>query len=323
MNKLALLSLVLGACTHDITTIDEADTSANIDVLYVLDTSVDRADYDLMAGQLDDLTTQLTAIDGTLPSLHVGVVTADVGNQGTDDALPPAAFRNCSGTGDAGRLAVFDAPLSDSYAEDLRGPDDARLQNFDGELTDIVGALSNPAAIKFGCEIAQPMEAMRRALDPAANPGFLRDKAKLMVVFLSSDDDCSLKSGSFLSADGANGALCASEGVVCDDDPGEDGTHTNCAPRTDGLVTPVDDYVDFLTTLKGSESRVTVAAVAGPSEPFTTTGGVIEPSCTGAGGDHKPAVRLNALADAFGGAKVNGCTQDGAYNTIAGTFADR
>jgi hypothetical protein len=323
MNKLVLLSLVLGACTHDITSIDEADGSANVDVLYVLDTSTDRADYDAMAGQLDDLTTQLTAIDGTLPSLHVGVVTADVGIQGTDDALPPGAFRNCAGTGDGGRLAVFDAPVGDPYAEDLRGPDDTRVQNFEGELTDIVGLLSNPAAAKFGCEVAQPMEAMRRALDPAINPGFLRDKAKLMVVFLSSDDDCSLKSGSFLDASSDNGTLCASEGVVCDDDPGTDGTHTNCVPRSDGLVTPVDDYVDFLVELKGAENRVTVAAVAGPSDPFVTTGGSIEPSCTGAGGDHKPAVRLNALADAFGGAKVNGCTQDGAYDTIAGTFADR
>lgn len=323
MNKLVLLSLVLGACTHDITTIDEADTSANVDVLYVLDTSVDRANYDTMAGQLDDLTAQLAAIDGTLPSLHVGVVTADIGNQGTDDELPPAAFRNCAGTGDAGRLAVFDAPLADAYAEDLRGPDATRLQNFDGELVDVIDLLSNPAAAKFGCEVAQPMEAMRRALAPAANPGFLRDNAKLMVVFLSSDDDCSLKSGSFLGANNANGALCASEGVTCDDDPGEDGTHTNCVPSTDGLVTPVADYVEFLTTLKGASSRVTVAAVAGPSGPFVTTGGVIEPSCTGAGGDHKPAVRLNALADAFGGAKVNGCTQDDAYSTIAGAFADR
>ncbi len=323
MNKLVLLSLALGACTHDITTIDAADLSTNIDVLYVLDTSVDRANYDAMAGQLDDLTAQLTSIDGELPSLHVGVVTADVGIQGTDDALPPGAFRNCAGTGDAGRLAVFDAPLGDAYAEDLRGPDDTRLQNFEGELVDVLGLLTNPAAGKFGCEVAQPMEAMRRALAPTANPGFLRNNAKLLVVFLSSDDDCSLKSGSFLGAGDDNGALCASEGVVCDDDPGTDGTHTNCAPRTDGLVTPIDDFVDFLVDLKGAQSRVTVAAVAGPDDPFVTTGGAIDPSCTGAGGDHKPAVRLNALADAFGGAKVNGCTQDGAYDTIAGTFADR
>lgn len=321
MKKLALISLILGACTHDITVLDEADIPTNVDVLYVLDTSVDRANYDTMAGQLDDLTAGLTAIDGTLPSLHVGVVTADLGVQGTDDALPPAAFRNCSGSGDAGRLQVFDSGVSDPYAEDLRGPDDTRLQNFTGELTDVIAELSAPVAPEFGCEVAQPMEAMRAAL--TNNPGFLRDKAQLMVIFLSADDDCSLKSGSFLSGAGGNSALCASQGVTCDDDPGADGTHANCVPRDDGMVTAVDDYVDYLIDLKGAESRVTVAAVAGPSDPFETSGGEVQPSCSGAGGDHKPAVRLNALADAFGGAKVNGCTQDDAYNTITDAFLSR
>jgi len=324
MKKLALLSLVLGACTHDVTAVDPINVGAgDVDVLYVLDNSADRADYDTMAGQLDVLSTQLATFDGQLPDLHVGVVTADMGIQGTDDALAPANFRNCAGTGDGGKLTIFDADVANAFVDDRRGPDGARIKNYGGELTDLLGQLTNPAGGKIGCEVAQPMEAMRRALDPANNPSFVRTNARLMVVFLSADDDCSLKSGSFLGAGNANGALCATQGVVCDDDPGANGPHANCVPRTDGLVTPVSEYVAFLTDLKGGAAQVTVAAVAGPSEPFTTAGSVIQPSCTGAGGDHKPAVRLNALAEAFGGTKVNGCTQDAAYDQITSTYLAR
>ena len=334
MNKLVLLSLTLAACTHDITEfdrVDEVETGSDLDVLYVFDTSADRANYAAMADQLDDLTAGL-AIDGQLPSLHVGVVTADLGATGTDDASPQPTFRNCAGSGDGGRLTVFDAQLGKSFLEDLRGPDGTRVRNFAGDddaaLTSQLAALTAPPTTKTGCEIAQPMEAMRRALDPATNPAFLRDHANLMVVFLSSDDDCSLKTGSLVGPGGGNVVRCASAGLICSDgDAGTPGVHTNCRPREDSTqVVPVADYVTFLTELKGTKGKVVVNAVAGPDDPFFVleAGGsdLILDSCAGPGGGHRPAPRINALVDAFDGASVNGCTQDTAYQTITQSLAN-
>ena len=130
MTKLALLSITLAACTHDITEfdrIDDVETGGDLDILYVLDNSADRGNYDTMGGQLDVLSAQLATIDGQVPSLHVGVVTADLGTKGTDDALAPATFRNCAGTGDNATLTIFDAGLDDPFLEDLR-PAIIRLQ---------------------------------------------------------------------------------------------------------------------------------------------------------------------------------------------------
>jgi hypothetical protein len=320
MNKLALLSLTLAACTHDLAEfdrIDEVETGGNLDILYVYDSSGDHANYDGVAAQLDVLTAQIASIDGQVPSLHVGVVTGDLGTQGTEDELAPPTFRNCAGSGDGGKLTAFDAQISNTYLKDLRGADGARERNFDGDLEPQLALLTNPGPRKFGCEVQQPMEAMRRALDPATNPGFLRDDARLMVVFLTNDDDCSLKNGSLIGATKANGALCASEGVVCDDgDPSTPGTHANCRPRgTSDFVVPVADYKKFLTDLKGD--KVTVSAVAGPNDPYSVIqGGLILDACSGAAGGHKPATRINSLVSEFGGESVNGCTLDTPYELI-------
>jgi len=102
MTKLALLSLTLAACTHDLSEFDRVDnvsTARDLDILYVYDTSGDHGNYDTAAGQLDVLTSQLALVDGQVPNLHVGVVTADLGIKGTDDEVAPASFRNCAGTG--------------------------------------------------------------------------------------------------------------------------------------------------------------------------------------------------------------------------------
>ena len=256
MTRLSLLVITLAACTTELKEfdrVDEVGTAADLDILYVFDTSADRANYDTMAGQLDVLSTQLASIDGQVPNLHVGVVTADLGTKGTEDELTPATFRNCAGGGDGGKLTVFDAALPVPYLEDLRGENGTRVRNFEGDddadLAAELALLVNPSPGKVGCEVIQPMEAMRRALDPATNPGFLRDKAQLMVVFMTSDDDCSLRTGSFLGAAQPNAARCATEGVICvnNPDPGRPVTHTTCRPREDSTkVIPVSEYVTFL-----------------------------------------------------------------------------
>jgi hypothetical protein len=252
--------------------------------------------------------------------------------KGTEDELPAPTIRNCAGTGDDGRLVTFDADLANPYLVDARGPDGARVRNFaDDDLAGQLALLTNPATIKTGCEFTQPFEAMRRALDPATNPGFLRRDAQLMVVFLTNDDDCSFKTGALFDPAnvtlGAQSFRCTSQGVYCSDGQVSDpGNHT-CFPREDSdFIVPVSEYKEFLADLKPDRRDVVVSAVAGPADPFTVLSlgqPVLADSCTGPAGSARPAVRIDALVNAFGGAFVESCSQQDAYASLVTPVVNR
>lgn len=335
----ALLLLVLASCTHDITVFDRVDvrTARDLDILYVFDNSLDRGTYDRMASQLDVLQSQLAGVDGQLPNLHVGVVTTDLGTRGRLDAIAGPPVGNCSGDGDAGKLVAFDAGIpAGGFLEDLRGPDGTRVRNFaSGNLTLEIGRLTNPepGTANTGCEFEQPLEAMRRALEPSTNPGFIRPGAMLSVVFLTTEDDCSLARGAMLDPFDASlgppfSFRCTEQGVICDpDDPRRPGTHTGCRPREGSpFMINVSDYRTFLSQFKPDPRDVVVSAVAGPRTSFEVRDiglPVLAPSCQGAGGSATPAVRIGALVDAFGGAIVDACNQGAAYQQIAAPIVNR
>jgi hypothetical protein len=337
----ALLSLVLlASCTHDLSVYDRIAVrpARDLDILYVFDDSFDRGTYDRMASQLDVLQAQLAGIDGQLPNLHVGVVTTDLGTRGSLDSIARPPFDSCIGDGNAGKLVTFGAGLpTRGFLEDLRGPDGTRVRNYaSGDLQLELGRLTNPApgTASSGCDFVQPLEAMRRALDPRTNPGFIRPGAMLSVVFLTNDDDCSLARAAMLDPlDGSLGPLstfrCTEQGVICDgdDDPRRPGARTNCRPREDSpFLVDVSEYRTFLEQYKTDPRDVVVSAVAGARDPFVVRDlGVptLLPSCQGAGGPAKPAVRIGALVDSFGGALVDACTQEDAYRQLTAPIVDR
>jgi len=334
----ALALLVLASCTHEVTAFEQVEvrTARDLDILYVFDNSMDHGAYDQMASQLDVLQRELAGIDGQLPSLHVGLVTTDLGTRGRLDARPVPSVGNCAGTGDDGKLVTFTSGITGAYLEDLRGPDGTRIQNFaSGDLRLELDRLTNPGigAANTGCEFEQPLEAMRRALDPDNNPGFIRPGAMLAVVFLTPDDDCSLSRGAMLDPlDPSLGPLfsfrCVEQGVICDpDDPRRPGAHAGCRPREGSrFMVDVSEYRTFLLRYKPDPRDVSVSAVAGPRSSFEVRDigvPVLWPSCQGAGGSAIPAVRIGALVDAFGGALVDGCTQDAAYQQITAPIVAR
>ena len=170
-----VVALALGACVADSPPAGEPVTSVvdhreipvtmntKIDLLFVIDDSPAMAaaqtklvgDYRRMIDVLGQSTL------GELPDVHIGVVTADLADQGT---LRHAAFLS-----DAPRFAW------------------RRERNYAGLLGD---AFVDLAAVGVGGSThTAPLEAMQRALDPAVNPGFVRDGAYLEVVFLTAGDD--------------------------------------------------------------------------------------------------------------------------------------
>ena len=335
----ALLVLALASCTHDIAVFDRVDvaTARDLDILYVFDNSSDRGSYDQMASQLDVLQRQLASVDGQLPNLHIGVATTDLGTRGRLDSIAGPPVGNCAFDGDAGKLRAFQSGVPASgFLEDLRGPGGTRIRNFaSGDLGRELGLLTNPApgTASAGCDYEQPLEAMRRALDPQNNPGFIRPGAMLSVVFLTTEDDCSFSHGALLDPlDATLGPpfsfRCTEQGVICDaDDPRAPGVRTNCRPRDGSPFTiDVSDYRMFLEKFKPNPRDVIVSAVAGPRSSFEVQDigiPVLAPSCKGAGGQATPAVRIGSLVDSFGGALVNGCTQEAAYQQITAPFVNR
>jgi hypothetical protein len=334
--KLFVTAALAAGCTHDIESYKplEVQPARELDILFVIDDSDDRARYDVMAQQIDTLRSQLASIDGQLPSLHVGVVTTDLGTSSTDDPTPlRPVIMNCLDSGKQAKLQKFESTITDSYLSDERDASGGRAKNYTGELATELAKLTNPDMPPAGCEIEQPLEAMRRALDPATNPGFLRETALLHVVFLTNEDDCSLKRNALLEPlDASLGPLtsfrCTREGVICDpDDPARPGRHDNCRPREDSqFVAPVGQYIDFLADLKADRRDVTVSAVGGSRTDFIVRDfgqPLLNPVCSGPGGLAYPAVRIGAVVDAFGGSIVDSCTQTNAYAQLATPVVDR
>ena len=245
-----------------------AELNRNVDILFVVDNSGSMAaEQASVRANFQRFMDVLEAIEGGLPSVHIGVVSSDVG-VGHDLAGA------CNPMGDDGRLRtgktscpmVMGRYISD---EEAAG---GRQRNYSGSLADAFSCMADLGTA--GCGLEQHLEAVRLALDPQANPqnaGFLRPDAYLAVVFLADEDDCSAADRSvFAPGDDVAGALgpvgfrCARWGVTCD------GSEIATTPGTaygecsswDGspYMRHPRDYVAFLGGLKPDPALVLVAA---------------------------------------------------------------
>lgn len=103
---------------------------------------------------------------------------------------------------------------------------------------------ANVSVGTFGTGKEQPFRAARHALEKAApggpNAGFLRSGARLAVVFLSDEDDCSDTAGLVPTASGTGNTFC----------------HEN-----KDQLDPVADFADFLNAPIGGEDRQALVAV--------------------------------------------------------------
>lgn len=292
------------------------DFAPMLDLLFVIDTSPAMAEAQPhLETNLRRMATVLEQIQGGLPDIHLGVVSADLGAGGYDVA-------GCAGTGDGGRLQTSPrvdgcSPPEGSFLYSYRTPSYqcpsgqsyCPEHNYEGDLGDALTCVGMLGA--DGCAFPQPLEAMKRALTHPDNAGFLRDEAFLFVVFLTASDDCSAADSGLFDPNAADlGAAdafrCTRYGVTCDggEIDGTPQTYSACQPRTDSLLADPGAYVSFLRGLKADPGQVLVAAAAGPEGPFTIVSPDpgqprLAPSCTSDAASAKPAVRLQAFLDAF------------------------
>jgi hypothetical protein len=260
--------------------------------------------------------------------VHIGVISSDLG------AGPQSDVCRLGGDGGAfqhaargnGRTCTA-VPRGSFIAASPGG------HNFDGPIEDVFSCIAELG--HDGCGFEHQLASLRRALGgdpkapmPAENAGFLRPDARLGIVLITDEDDCSappdtdLFSGFVATLTDRYGPLenyrCNEFGHLCGGSPPPRRAGvvlTDCVSNETptGKLIPIAEIVTFLRTLKPNPEDLVVATITGPntryetrlSSPSALSGAgeryiEIAPACSSANGSAAPAVRLQQFTQAFG-----------------------
>lgn len=255
-------------------TFDDFESPDALDILVVVDNT---ADMERAQGAFADAVPDfLEGIAERGISLRLGVITTD--------ANLPAGLAN-PGTQRAG-CAQNTGAFADSESA--------------GDWTRV--AACNSVRTDAGTPRQQALSAIKRNLvdQPDALSEFLRPRARLLLLVLSNEDDC--------SSDAAYR-------------PSGQSARDQCAKKADEL----DDIAEWVTSVRAqsiTEEGVALAVLSGPpSDQYDGANGTLRPVCQGTFGPAYPANRLWQAAGLMGpfGLFQSLCTDTIAYNlsTIA------
>lgn len=319
------------ACVDQACTPPPPPPARGVDLLFVVDnTSYTEPEQAQLAAALPLFINVLSAPTGALPDLHIGVISTDMGASGAFNVS------NCSAAGDDGQLStglpqntcVARFGLQHAFISDLAAADGGRQRNYtDGQMAPLFECLVSLGT--GGCGFEQPLAAVRRALEPGWNPGFLRPDAALAIVIVSDEDDCSTVDPTMFGERTAmpgsllgpfTGFRCFDFGVRCAElDLRTSGPKTACAPRARSpYMWDVIELADEIRATKPA-GHVVVTVIAGPATPVMVVGSgndgrtpALQPSCGTVPTSAEPAIRLTAFAERFGAA--------GSFDSVCGSF---
>ena len=306
----------------------------DLDLLFVIDDSPSMADKQAnLADNFPKFIDVLRSIPGGLPSVHIGVVTSDMGTQGpppmTGPSIGGGAAGTCADKGKDGTLQKS-AAANDVFISDLVDPTkpSGRNPNYTGDLATVFGDLAKAAGAR-GCGFEQHLGAMQRALGNTANANFLRPTAYLGIIIIADEDDCSLADYHLLADDinskntlGATQSFrCTRFGVLCNQNGGNTnqmnqvGPKGQCHPNDDSqYLAKISGYADFLKKLKSDPNKVVVAGIIGttdrfavelrPPQPGATAIPALAHSCSYVDRNNQtevadPPIRIKAFLDQF------------------------
>ena len=208
---------------------------------------------------------------------RLGVITTDVGQCDNRFNLAGLADAACDGTAypDWGRKPQRGCLQPTSDGQKIISNTDVATGDIGTKFRSVLANIRT-----FGSPFERGLDAVEIFLDPESEraPGcsgdldrFLRPEAKLIVIFLSDEEDCSHADGAYgfvdenqaLGGDGFAASTCSpeSETYFSNRDPIAD--PQECYAAFDKLA-PIDRYVDFLRAKKGDD--VAVAVIAGAVE---------------------------------------------------------
>jgi len=281
----------------------------DVDILFLIDNSGSMlAEQQSLQANFPKFMQVLETLEGGAPNMHIGVATSDMGQHATD-GNGNAQVGGCSGAGEDGALRTAPAVSGRFIIDELNGT--TRNRNYSGTLGDAFAAMAGVGTA--GCGIEQHLSAVQRALENrATNAGFLRAEAKLAVIVIADEDDCSLAHNN-LFANGVTGPeinfRCTKSGIKCANgaDLSKPGQYTDCVPNDQSeYLEPVDKYVDYIKSLKTNwKDDVIVAGIVGEDKPFeikldAMNHPILAPSCTYNGGDGAvPALRTGDFLQQF------------------------
>lgn len=282
--------------------------SADIDILFVIDNSASTLDKQTVFAQnFPRFVQALDAFPTGRPNLHIGVIdtTVDIGAQGYANGSGGCPSPDPYDDGrlqSAARIAGCTAPTG-AFLSDLKTPSGTRQVNYTGTLDEALSCIALVGA--SGCGFEAQLEAMKRALDGshAENSGFVRDGAYLAIIFLTDEDDASVKDSSVFALDDATVGGHNDYRVqplfayTCDTtiSSSQAGTYANCKPRTNSYLADPDTYAAFLSGVK-HPGQLVVAVIGAPPPGLSTN-------------DVPPRTATSATSIAIGPLALNGNTQ--------------
>ncbi len=252
--------------------------SSDIDILFVIDNSASTIDKQTIFGQnFPRFVQALDAFPTGRPNLHIGVIntTVDIGVGGFGGCPTPNPADN-GVLQNSPKLPGCAAP-NGKFISDIKNSGGTRSTNYAGTLDTALSCIALQGA--SGCGFEATLEAMKRALDGSRpeNAGFLRSGAYLAVIFLTDEDDASVKDKSVFSLPDDQVAghndfrVQPLFAYKCDKaiSSSQPGTYAGCTPRTDSYLQDPNFYAQFLSTVKDPH-QIVVAAVAGPPPGLET-----------------------------------------------------
>jgi hypothetical protein len=341
-----------------VTGVLSAAANREVDVVFVVDDSSSMAPAQArLAAGFPMFMDTLRALPGGAPDLHVAVVSSDMG-------AGDGSIDGCAGNGKAGRFQF--TPRGACTATNLQPgatfiADASGVTNYTGAIEDVFRCIA-PLG-ETGCGFEQPFAALTRALGadgsapPTENQGFLRPDARLAIVLVTNEDDCTPRTGVALFDTAASATLasplgpptsfrCNEFGHVCDgsvprrlapnDMVGDMFSYDSCIPAEDaGMLKNVAETVLQLRALKADPARqMLVASIQAPPAPYvvhwrdplppdTMPWPEITHSCTSfdqlSFGD--PGVRTAELARGFGPRGFVFSVCDDSYSSPLTSFA--
>ncbi len=279
----------------------------DVDILFMIDSSLSMvAEQQSLQANFPKFMDVLQTLEGGAPNMHIGVATPDLGQTATDGTNTVSGL-GCSGRGLDGALRTAPSVTGNFIIDEESGG--GRNTNYSGTLGAAFAELASVGTM--GCGVEQHLGAVERALSNPANTGFLRPHAKLAVIVIADEDDCSLAHKNLFEA-GVAGPLinfrCTQSGVVCTDNPDltQPGVRTMCQVQEQSqYLEPVDRYASFVKSLKPNPRDLIVAGILGDNEPFEIVRNgqgqsVLDTSCEyGVDDGAYPALRTSKFLNQF------------------------
>jgi hypothetical protein len=320
----------------------------NVDMLFLVDDSSSmRLSQDNLERNFPTFMTTLAGGPAGLPNIHVAVISSDMG-------AGDGSIAGCDASGGKNGIFQYTArgtctatnlQAGATFISNIEG-----TANYTGQLEDVFTCIA--ALGETGCGFEHQFAAITRALGadgrgppPIENQMFLRPDAYLAIILITNEDDCSASPGVPLFDTGSNTNIasqlgppanyrCNEFGHICDDGTGTSAHPTRTAPNADvaamvplmncrsndqeGYLLSAVDTANRIKALKADPTQVIVAAIQGPSTPYTVTfkapatadtscgaascpWPVIAHSCMATDGSFAdPGVRTQAFVNEFG-----------------------